>query len=133
MIRRTGTCTGIMARSLKEVWPAPDAAHVRAAVDRLVGAFDPLKIVVFGSYIRGDSRPGSDLDLLVVLPEVFDKRETAIEMRRILADLGVPKDLIVTTPEEIDRRADSTWHIVGIALREGEIVYEKRGRDGAAT
>ena len=122
-----------MKGTLEETWPAPTVAHVREAVDRLVKHFDPLRIVVFGSYARGDSRPGSDLDLLVVLPEVVDKRETAVRMRRALADLPVPKDVLVTTPPEIERRGDSTWHVVGIALQEGETVYEKTGSDGAGT
>jgi predicted nucleotidyltransferase len=94
-------------------------------VQRLVSAFDPLRIIVFGSYARGEARPGSDLDLLVVLPEADDKRAAAIAMRRVLADLPVPKDVVVTTPEEVARRAHSTWHVVGMALREGRVAYQK--------
>ncbi len=120
-----------MGRRLEDVWPVPDREHVHEAVRRLVRAFDPLRIIVFGSYARRESRPGSDLDFLVVLPEVSDKRETAIEMRRALAELPVPKDVVVTTPAEVERRMDSTWHVVGIALREGETVYEKPGGDGS--
>jgi len=90
-----------------------------------VEAFDPLRIVVFGSYARGEARPGSDLDLLVVLPDVENKREAAIAMRRVLPGLQVAKDVVVTTPDEAARRRDSTWHIVGSALREGKTVYRK--------
>jgi hypothetical protein len=46
-------------------------------------------------------------------------------MRRVLADLPVPKDVVVTTPEEVTRRAHSTWHVVGMALREGRFAYRK--------
>ena len=107
----------------------PTATHVRDAVSRLVAAFDPLRVVVFGSVGRGEAGPGSDLDLLVVLPEVADKRVARVEARRALADLAVPKDVVVTTPDEIDRRG---W-IVGTVLREallnGRTVYERAGRD----
>jgi Nucleotidyltransferase domain. len=87
--------------------PTPNATHVQAAVDRLVEAFDPLRIVVFGSYARGEA-PHSDLDLLVVLPEVEHKRDAAVAMRRVLADLPVSKDVVVATPEEIEARRNST-------------------------
>lgn len=115
-----------MPLPLKEAFPAPTAADVQEAVNRLVEAFDPLRIVVFGSYARGDSHPGSDLDLLVELPYVDNKRETQIAMRGVLRKLGVPKDVIVTTPEEIERRG---W-IIGTVLREalkyGKEVYRKQ-------
>ena len=104
---------------------APTDADVRDAVARLVEAFDPLRVVVFGSVARGGAGPGSDLDLLVVLPEVEDKRAARVQARRALADLGVPKDVVVTTPDEIERRG---W-IVGTVLREavvhGRTVYER--------
>ncbi len=113
------------AQRLTEAFPAPNATHVDVATRRLVERFDPLRILVFGSYARGQAQPGSDLDLLVVLPAVENKREAAIAMRRVLADLPVPKDVVVTTPEEIARRGTSSWHIVGLALREGKLVYQK--------
>jgi predicted nucleotidyltransferase len=110
---------------LEENFPTPTVDHVREATRRLVDAFDPLRIIVFGSYARGEAHPGSDLDLLVVLPEVDNKREAAIAMRHELAGLSVPKDVVVTTPDEIAQRHDSTWHIVGFALRDGKTVYQK--------
>src|SRR5665647_317128 len=50
------------------------------AIARLVKGFDPQRIIVFGSYARGEARPDSDLDLLVVVPHLGDKRETAVGM-----------------------------------------------------
>jgi predicted nucleotidyltransferase len=98
---------------------------VQAAVNRLVEAFDPLRIIVFGSYARGDTDLHSDLDLLVVLPEVDHKRKTAVAMRRVLSDLPVSKDVVVTTPDEIEKRRTSTWHIIARALDDGVTVYSK--------
>ena len=103
---------------------APTDADVQDAVARLVEALDPLRVVVFGSAAWGGAGPGSDLDLLVVLPAVGDKRAARVEARRALAGLDVAKDVVVTTPSEIDRRG---W-IVGAVLREalgGRTVYER--------
>lgn len=79
-------------------WPTLDASHVQEAVRRLVNAFDPLRIVAFGSYAREGAALGSDLDLLVVLPEVDHKRDAAVLMRRALSDLPVSKDVVVAPP-----------------------------------
>ena len=107
---------------------APTDEHVREALDRLVRALDPLRVIVFGSVARRQAVPGSDLDLLVVLDHVTDKRAAPREARRVLAPLGVPKDVIVTCPDEIERRG---W-IVGTVLHEalqGRTVYDRAGRD----
>ena len=93
--------------------------------ERIVAGFDPERIIVFGSYARGNVRTGSDIDLLVVLPHVNDKREVAIAIRRSIADVPIPKDIIVTTPEEIERRGDCVGTVLRPALREGQVMYER--------
>lgn len=115
---------------LEQNFPAPGGAHVREAAQRPAEAFDPLRILVFGSYARGQARPGSDLDLFVVLSEetlaaLAGKREAAIAMRRVLRGVKGSIGVIVTTPEEVAKRRDSIWHIVGSAVREGATVYER--------
>lgn len=114
-----------MSTTLEEAWPAPTEAHVQEATKRLVRAFRPVRVVVFGSYARGDARPGSDMDLLVVLTEVENKREAAIAMRRVLSDLPVPHDVHVTTPEEIERRGWIVGTLLREALHDGRTVYER--------
>ena len=94
-------------------------------VNRLVREFDPLKIILFGSHARGEANMHSDLDLLVVLRSVSPKRREVVEMRCALGDLPVSKDVIVTTPEEIDRRGDLVGTVLRPALREGRVLYER--------
>lgn len=93
--------------------------------ERIVHQFQPLRLILFGSRARGDARADSDIDLLVVLPVVTDKRRTAIEIRRALRDLPVGKDIIVTTPEEIERRGQLVGSILRPALRDGRTIFER--------
>ncbi len=98
---------------------------ISSIIEHIVRDFHPLQIVLFGSHARGDAGPESDVDLLVVLPQVTDKRKTAIEIRRALVNLPVSKDILVTTPEEIARRGDLVGSVLRPALREGKVLYER--------
>ncbi len=98
---------------------------IQEITSRIVRDFHPLRLILFGSHARGDARPDSDVDILVVLPEASDKRRAAIEIRRILIDLPVCKDIIVTTPEEIERRGNLIGTMLRPALQEGKVLYER--------
>jgi predicted nucleotidyltransferase len=93
--------------------------------ERIVRDYEPVNIILFGSHARGECGPESDIDLLVVLPKVANKRQAAVEIRRVLTDLPVPKDIVVTTPEEIARRGDLVGTVLRPGLREGKVLYER--------
>lgn len=99
-------------------------AAIQTMVDRIGQRFHPVRVVLFGSHARGTATAESDVDLLVVMDQVSDKRQAAIEIRRALSDLPVCKDIIVTTPEEIARRGDVVGSVLRPALREGRILYD---------
>jgi uncharacterized protein len=101
------------------------AGTVQTMVDRIVERVHPIRVVLFGSHARGQATVQSDVDLLVVLSQVGDKRKAAVEIRRLLADLPIAKDIVVTTPEEIARRGDLPGTVLRSALRDGTVVYEQ--------
>lgn len=108
-----------------EVLRMTTADLIQTMTDRIVQDFNPLRIILFGSHARGDAGPESDIDLLVVFPQVANKRLAAVAIRRTPADLPVCKDVVVTTPEEIARRGDLIGTVLRPALREGKVLYER--------
>lgn len=98
---------------------------IREMVRRIVEGFHPEMVVLFGSHARGSAGPDSDVDLLVVMPVVGSKRDLTIRIRKALAGMGLAKDVIVATPEELDRYRDLVGTIIYPAMREGRAVYER--------
>jgi predicted nucleotidyltransferase len=100
---------------------------IELMVQRLVERFDPDQIILFGSQARGTAGPGSDVDLLVVMPFTGSKRARQLELRMALHDIVVPKDIILATPDEVARRRDIVGTIIRPALREGKLLYARPG------
>ena len=98
-----------------------------AVVDRVVEGFDPLRVILFGSLARGEAGYDSDVDLLVVFEHVEweNKRDLTVDIRRAIARVPIPVDVIVTDVDEIDRRGHIVGTVLRPALREGKIVYER--------
>jgi uncharacterized protein len=91
-------------------------------VRRIVAAVQPEKIILFGSAAREEMGPDSDLDFLVI-KSCKNRRETARKIRRRLVGIGIPKDIIVATPEDIERYKDTIGLIYRPALKEGKVLY----------
>lgn len=98
-------------------------------IDRMVRVivrrFQPEQIILFGSHARGEAGPDSDVDLLVVMPVSGSKREKSIEIGVALHDFRIPKDLIVTTPEEFAWRKEILGTIERPAALEGKVLYAR--------
>jgi predicted nucleotidyltransferase len=94
-------------------------------VGRIVHRFHPERIILFGSYARGDAGPDSDVDLLVVMPLTGSKREKQLEIRLALRGILIPKDIVVTTPEEFQWRQEVPGTIERPAAQEGKVLYAR--------
>ncbi len=98
---------------------------IQEMVRRIVARFRPEKIILFGSYARGTAGPDSDVDLLVVKHLTNSKRQDQLAIRIALHGIGLAKDIIVVTPEELEEYQDLVGTIIRPALREGRVLYER--------
>jgi predicted nucleotidyltransferase len=97
---------------------------IRDAVRRIVAAASPSRIILFGSYARGDRDEGSDLDLLVIKPKLVDRYQEMIRLRDTIGPIGTGVDLLVYSEDEAERRGRVPGTVVYWALKEGRVVYD---------
>lgn len=92
---------------------------------RLAAATPGSKVILFGSRSRGEERPDSDVDLVVIQPEKVEKpvAETA-RLRRELRGLGVGFDLIVVSAEYAEKRSRSEGSLMQEVFAEGRVLVD---------
>jgi hypothetical protein len=95
-------------------------------VRRLVEAYSPVRIYLFGSKARGDAGPDSDYDLLVVIPDDAPEhlRSSGVGYAAIGA-VGVSKDILVCTEGFFQGRSRVKASLPATVLREGKLLYAK--------
>jgi len=98
------------------------ASIIQKIVRRIVEKAHPEQIILFGSAARGEGGPESDIDLLIIKSNVH-RRQLAMDLYEALADIGQPVDLIIATPEDIEKYGQSLALILEPALREGKVLY----------
>ncbi len=96
---------------------------IREYARRVACTFSPLRIVLFGSYAYGKPTDDSDVDLLVVMPHEGSSAAKATEIR-LRERPGFPMDLLVRSPEALQRRAEMHDFFVLEILEKGETLYE---------
>jgi predicted nucleotidyltransferase len=98
---------------------------VSEMVRRIRESVHPDRVILFGSHARGEGTAESDVDLLIVAPSDLPRWKRTPPLYRLLAGLGVPKDIVWWTPEEIAQWRGVRSHFINTVLREGKVLYER--------
>ena len=101
----------------------PDQAQLDELVRRIVDAVHPLRIILFGSAARGEMRVGSDVDVLIVLPDDADPLRAGQFLHTRFQGLKVPVDVVACTGAELERLRRRVGLIYRTVLREGRELY----------
>lgn len=95
----------------------------------IVDAVQPEQVILFGSRAKNAAHEGSDIDLLVVMPDTEESRRRQRRLTghlyRCLARFVVPKDILVCTHSEVERWRNVPGHIIAESLREGKSLYAR--------
>jgi len=98
---------------------------VKKFINLIVRKFKIRKIIIFGSFARGDYHKGSDLDLIIV-GEFKERFIDRIGKILELNDSDLEIDVMVYTEKEFKKMIQERRPFIQQALEEGIVVYEKR-------
>lgn len=102
-----------------------DEALIEEAGRRLAAAAPGAKVILFGSRARGEARPDSDLDLLVIEPDqVHARRAETARLKRELRGLEVALDVIVVSAKDAEQWGHFKGSMLNEALNEGRVLVE---------
>jgi len=103
-----------------------NSAAIQDVVRRVVAAARcPSRVVLFGSYARGEAREDSDIDLIVVEKEIGDLGEEMLRLQDAIGWPGVDVDVLVYSESEFEKRKNWCSTPVFWAVREGKVLYER--------
>ncbi len=97
------------------------AEMVRTAAQALLEAAPGSRVILFGSYARGDAKPDSDLDFLVIRPQVRARREEMVRLSDTLRRLGIYADVLVVSEKNFQEWADVPGTVLFEAARGGKV------------
>ena len=93
-------------------------------VRRLVDRLHPEQIILFGSHAYGEPNEHSDIDLMVIVSESSEPSyRRSQEARRALKGIGIHRDIMVMTREEVSRKATVPGSLISLVLRKGKTLY----------
>jgi uncharacterized protein len=91
---------------------------------QIVQHFAPEQVILFGSQAYGTARPNSDFDLLVILSFEGSGFNKALEIMKAL-DYPFPLDMLVKTPEDVEKRYKGRDPLVRDAIDRGKVLYDR--------
>lgn len=100
-----------------------DEKSIHELSERIAREFEPERIVLFGSYARGNPTEDSDVDLLVIMPCEGKSVMKAIEIMNKIHP-RIPLELLVRTPEEVRWRLEYNDFFMREIIEEGKVLYE---------
>jgi predicted nucleotidyltransferase len=101
-----------------------DESVIHRAAELLGQAAPGSTVILFGSYARGKPKDESDVDFLVVEPQVSSQVDEMVRLRRVLSPLRIPVDVLVVSREHFDHWRDTPGNVMYEAAVEGKVVYE---------
>ncbi|MGV7229487.1 MAG: nucleotidyltransferase domain-containing protein [Nitrospirales bacterium] len=101
------------------------AALLEQVTRTIVERFHPKRIVLFGSHARGDAGSDSDLDVFIEMQTSRRPPERAIEVSAAFGLRPWPLDVVVYTPEEVQRLRGVSGTLLSVIEKEGKVLYEQ--------
>ncbi len=103
-----------------------DQSDLKAITHRIVAAYDPERIYLFGSYAKGEMTKRSDIDLIIVKRSNLPRKIRGRDMDAVLADFAIDFDLLFVTPEELEVERNKSRTLLKTVMSTARLIYQRR-------
>lgn len=93
-------------------------------VNKIATGYKPEKIILFGSYAKGNPDEDSDIDLVIIKDSELPRPQRTMQVRKLIYGSMVPIDLIVFTPKEVAESKNNKYSFISNVLKSGIILYD---------
>jgi len=100
-------------------------SKIAEIVNKITRNYDPDKIILFGSYAKGNATEDSDLDFIIIKKTNLPKHKRGREVRRFLLGLMVPMDFKIYTPKEFEYEMNSKFSFLSSVIKNSKVIYER--------
>jgi len=91
-------------------------------VDAIVTSYKPERIILFGSYVWGNPNQNSDIDLFIIKKSKENRYKRHLRIRRLIRGI-LPVDILVYTPEEVEKRLKMRDFFIEDIIKKGKLIY----------
>ncbi len=98
---------------------------IEGIIQEIVSHLNPYKIILFGSYAKGNPTSESDLDLAIIADSDLPRYKRAKAIHLLFRPYPCSMDIVVYTPEEVKKWNGVINHITTEIFRTGQVVYER--------
>ena len=95
-------------------------------VNRIASSYNPDKIILFGSYARGNYSENSDLDFILIKETTAPKHKRGVEVRKLFFGLPIPMDFKIYTSAEFNNELANKYSFLSSAIKGSKVLYERQ-------
>lgn len=103
-----------------------ETRQINDIVNRIVLNYKPEKIILFGSYAKGNYSEDSDLDFILVKDTDTPKLKRGFEVRRLFYGLPIPMDFKIYTSLEFSNELLDEYSFLNSAIKGSKLLYEQK-------
>lgn len=103
-----------------------ETKQINEIVNRIAIHYKPEKIILFGSYARGNFNENSDLDFILIKDTNSPKHKRGLEVRRLFYGLPIPMDFKIYTKSEFTNELTNQYSFLNSAIKGSKVLYEQQ-------
>jgi predicted nucleotidyltransferase len=103
-----------------------ETRQINDIVNRIASKYNPIKIILFGSYALGNYTDNSDLDFILIKDTSAPKHKRGLEVRRLFYGLTIPMDFKIYTSSEFNNELSNQYSFLSSAIKGSKTLYERK-------